>query len=181
MVTGIESDAKHFEVNGKSSQELFEMEAREKFNQKVDEMTSKLADNENVVKKFSEKLNDIMPDLELKVINNNILVRPFKENPFQRIKKSASGFIYDIEGYKPTYKSNETGETEEEKSIITVAEVVEVGPKTEYIRPGDTIFYTNTSMVNVPFFRQGFEMINENRVIAVVNTKLTERFESIKN
>ena len=38
-VTGIEGNAKHFEVNGKSTQELFEMEARNKFNQKVDELT----------------------------------------------------------------------------------------------------------------------------------------------
>ena len=180
IVTGIESDAKHFEVNGKSSQELFEMEARNKFNQKVDEMTAKLSDSENMVKKFAEKLNDVLPDLELKVINNNLLVRPFAENPFQRIKKTASGFIYDLEGYKPTYKSNETGEEEEEESMIIVAEVIENGPDCNYIKSGDTIFYTRVSSVPVPFFRQGFEMVNENRVIAVVNTKLTERFENVK-
>lgn len=179
-VTGIEGNAKHFEVNGKSTQELFEMEARNKFNQKVDELTQKLTDQENTVKKFADKLNDVLPDLELKVINNNILVRPFAENPFQRIKKTASGFIYDLEGYKPMYKSNETGEEEEEQSLITVGEVIEAGNECKYIRPGDTVFYTTVSAVAVPFFRQGFEMINENRVIAVVNTKLTERFDSIK-
>ena len=144
MATGIESDAKHFEVNGKSSQELFEMEARTKFNQKVDELTEKLNDTESRVKKFAEKLNDVLPDLELKVINNNILVKPYAENPFQRIKQTASGFIYDLEGYTPTYTSNETGETEEEENIITVADVIEIGPKTEYIRPGDTVFYMGT-------------------------------------
>ena len=41
------------------------MEARTKFNQKVDELTEKLNDTESRVKKFAEKLNDVLPDLEL--------------------------------------------------------------------------------------------------------------------
>lgn len=180
MVTDIEGPAKHFEVNGKSSQELFEMEARNKFNQKVDDLTAKLQDNENEVKKFADKLNDVLPDLELKAINNNLLIRPFKENPFQRIKKSASGIIYDLEGYKPIYKSHEDGEEYEEESAIKVAEVIDAAPECKYVKEGDTIFYTTVSSVPVPFFRSSFEMICENRVIAVVGTKLTERFNNNK-
>ena len=44
------------------------------------------------------------------------LILIIKENPFQRIKRDEdSGLIIDLGGMKPQYKSNETGEWEEEE------------------------------------------------------------------
>ena len=49
------------------------------------------------------------------------------------------------------------------------------------IKPGDIVFYTIASECMVPFFRQGFVVVNENRIMAVVNEKLTERRDNLRN
>jgi hypothetical protein len=92
-----------------------------------------------------------------------------------------SGIITDLGGMTPQYKSNETGEIEEEQQFIKVGSVIEVGHKCEFLKPGDVVFYTIASETMIPFFRQGFVVVNENRIMAVVNESLTERRDRIKN
>ena len=65
--------------------------------------------------------------------------------------------------------------------IIKVGSVVEVGHKCEFLKPGDVVFYTIASETMVPFFKQGFVVVNENRIMAVVNEGLTERRDKIRN
>jgi len=119
--------------------------------------------------------------MEIKAINNNMLVKPFNENPFQRITVSDSGIITDLGGQAPIYKSNETGEYEEEESYMHVGEVVDAGPECKWIKDGDVVYFTKASEVPVPFFKQGLVMINETRVTAVINEGLTARFKEKQN
>ena len=109
------------------------------------------------------------------------LIQPFEKNPFQQIKISEGGIITDLGGLTPQYKSNETGEVEEEQQFIKVGTVVETGLKCEFLKPGDIVFYTIASEVMVPFFRQGFVVVAEPRIIAVVNCELTKRRDELKN
>jgi hypothetical protein len=51
--------------------------------------------------------------------------------------------ITDLGGFAPTYKSNETGEIEEEQQFIKVGTVIEVGHKCEFLKPGDIVFYNS--------------------------------------
>ena len=75
----------------------------------------------------------------------------------------------------PEYKSNETGEIEQERQFIKVGTVIETGYECKFVKSGDVVFYTIASETMVPFFRQGFVTVAENRVIAIVNGNLTER------
>ena len=123
-----------------------------------------------------------MHGLEIMPMFSYALIKPFETNPFQQIKISKnSGIITDLGGLTPTYKSNETGEIEEEEQYIKVGTVIEVGHKCEFLKEGDIVFYTIASECMVPFFKQGFVVVNENRIMAVVNEKLTERRDNLRN
>lgn len=59
--------------------------------------------------------------------------------------------------------------------------MIEVGHKCEFLKPGDIVFYTIASECMVPFYKLGFVVVNENRIMAVVNEKLTERRDELKH
>jgi hypothetical protein len=109
------------------------------------------------------------------------LIKPFEHNPFQQIKMTDTGIITDLGGLAPEYKSNETGNWETEEQFIKVGTVIETGHKCEFLQPGDIVFYTIASEMMVPFYKMGFVVVAENRVMAVVNEKLTERRNNFKN
>ena len=111
-------------------------------------------------------------------IGNNVLIKPFNENPFQKIQVSDSGLILDLGGQAPTYKSNETGQYEEEEQFIHVGTVLESGTDCKFVQEGDTVMWTKTSEIPVPFFKQGLVLVNENRIIVVINEGLKARFEN---
>lgn len=178
QVTGLESNAKHFVVNGESADKILQREAQTKFNTQVDDYISKFDKHSDKLNEYIQNFKDTLPNMEIKAINNNVLVKPFAENPFQRITISKSGIITDLGGQAPTYKSNETGEYEEEESYIHVGEVIDAGPECKWIADGDVIYFTKASEVPVPFFKQGLVMVNESRIMAVINEGLTARFNN---
>lgn len=180
MLDGMEGTGEHFSVNDNMADELLACNKHEKFNNAVDQYVDKFdkhrAELENYAKTLSEDING----LEIMPMFAYALIQPFDKNPFQQIKLSESGLITDLGGMTPQYKSNETGEIEEEQQYIKVGTVIEVGHKCEFLKPGDIVFYTIASETMVPFFKQGFVVVNENRIMAVVNEKLTERRENLK-
>jgi hypothetical protein len=179
--TGLESNAKHFVVNGESADKILKRETQSKFNAQVDDYIQKFDTHAERLNEYDKNFKDSLPNMEIKAINNNMLVKPFNENPFQRITVSDSGIITDLGGQAPIYKSNETGEYEEEESYMHVGEVVDAGPECKWIKDGDVVYFTKASEVPVPFFKQGLVMINETRVTAVINEGLTARFKEKQN
>lgn len=179
-ILGTDEDRQHFIMNGKSAEEILKAEAIGKYNTAVDEYAEKLEEQNKRVREAAEQIVTKADDMEILPINNNLIVQPFAENPFQTIKATSSGFIYDLGGKAPEYKSNETGEIKEEEQFIKVANVVAVGPTCTYIKEGDIIMYTKPSQVPLPFFKEGFHVVPEGRVMAVINEGLTERFKNIK-
>lgn len=179
-VTGLETEAKHFVLNGETADKTLAREAASKFNDRVDDYIENLNEHTERIKSYVDNFKEKLNNFEIKAINNNFIAKPFAENPFQRITVSKSGIITDLGGQAPVYKSNETGEFEEEESAIMVAEVVDAGPECKYIKDGDVVFFTKASQVPVPFFRQGLVYANENRIMAVVNEGLTARFSNLK-
>ena len=63
-------------------------------------------------------------------------------------------------------------------NVDEVGTVIETGYECKFVKPGDVVFYTIASETMVPFFRQGFVTVAENRVIAIVNENLTKRKEN---
>lgn len=179
--TGMEGTGEHFIVNGQTAEDILVKEQQAKFNNAVDSYVDKFDKHREELENYAKTLSEDIGGLEIMPMFAYALIQPFEKNPFQQIKITESGLITDLGGMTPEYKSNETGEIEEENQYIKVGTVIEVGHKCEFLKPGDIVFYTIASECMVPFFRQGFVVVNENRIMAVVNEKLTERRDNLKN
>ena len=181
VASGLESNASHFNVDVTGSDDLYKTEAVNAHNQKVDEYVDKLNSHTQQLEEYAKQFNNTVNDLEIKAISNNIIVYPFEKNPFQHIQTNEQGLIIDLGGMAPEYKSNETGEYEEEEQFIHVGTVMDAGPDCKYIKDGDIIMWTKPSEMPIPFYRQNLVSVNEIRVLCVINSNLTERFNKYKN
>ena len=169
------------QLNASCGWRIMDKRNTEKFNQQVDNWAEKFEKHSTNIKEFADNINAKVENIEIMPIGNYLLVKPFEENPFQRIvRDSKSGLILDTGGFAPEYKNTDNGRIEEEEQFIKVGVVQESGYECKAIIPGDTVFYTKVSAVPVPFYKQGLELINETRVLAVVNENLTERFNQLK-
>ena len=177
-----ESTTRIMALDGTTAEDVTNKRKIEKFNDMVDAYTEKFEKHSSNIQEFANKINDNVQDIEIMPLGNYILVKQFEENPFQRIvRDSKSGLILDTGGLAPEYKNTDNGQIEEEESFILVGVVQEVGPECKYLQPGDAVFYPKPASIPVPFYKQKLIQVNETRVLAVVNSSLTERFNNIKN
>lgn len=179
-LTGMEGTGEHFILNGEAADKTLLREKQERFNTAVDEIEDKFSKHNKALEDYANSLSEDMNGVEIMPMYGYALIKPFEQNPFQKIKTTKSGLITDLGGFAPTYKSNETGEIEEEQQFIKVGTVIEVGHKCEFLKPGDIVFYTIASECMIPFYKFGFVVVNENRIMAVVNENLTERRNELK-
>lgn len=177
-----ESTSRIMTLDGTTADDVIEQRNVKKFNEEVDKFTEKIDKQFTNVEEFAKKVNENMANIEIMPIGNYVLVKQFEDNPFQRIvRDNKSGLILDMGGMKPQYKNTDNGEIEEEEQFIKVGVIQEVGPEVKWCQADDTIFFTKNSAVPVPFYKQNLQLVCENRVLAVVNENLTERFKNIKN
>lgn len=174
------SDGQLFYANKQSVDDLVIDQAKSKFNDQVEEYVKKLDDHAELLKKYQESLCDDLEKLEIKAIGAGLLIKPFEENPFQTIKRVGS-IITDLGGMKPTYKSHESGDIEEEEQFIHVGTVIDNGPACKWVREGDIVMWRKVSETPVPFYKQGLVLVNEQSIMTVVNQGLTARFNELKN
>ena len=178
VVNGIEGNGTTF-VIGKDIKDLTKAEAISKVNNKVDEYVEKLEKHEELLKKYTEEIGKDLDNLEIKPLYEGVLIKPYDENPFQRIHKEGA-IITDLGGMKPTYKSNEDGQYHEEESFIRVGLVIDAGPTTKYLKEGDVVMWRRPSEVPVPFFKQNLVLVNEHSIMTAVNQGLNDRFKNLK-
>lgn len=176
-----DSTSRIMTLDGRTAEDIIEERNVKNFNNQVDQYVKRFEEHSTNLQKFADRINENVEKIEIMPINNNLLVKVFSENPFQRIvRDSKSGLIIDLGGQKPEYKNTDNGQIEEEENIIHVGVIQEVGPECKYSRKGDTILYVKHSEVPVPFYKQGLVMVNETRILALVNEGLTERFNELK-
>ena len=180
VVNGMESTGTPIVVNGKRADEILATEKKEKFNTQVYEYADKSEQHNKALQDYASGLSKDMNNLEILPMGGYALIKPFDNNPFQRVKVE-NGIITDLGGFTPTYKSQEDGQIHEEEQYIRVGTVIETGWKCEFLKPGDVVFYTIASEAMVPFFKQGFVVVAESRIMAVINEKLTERKNQLIN
>ena len=173
------TDGINFNMAENKIEDLFEKENIRKFNSQVDEYAERLEKHVEGLKEVADNLGNISK-VEIKPMFNRILITPFKQNPFQRIKIE-NGIITDLGGLAPQFKNMDNGRIEEMEQMIITGAVQEVGPEVKYIVPGDVIMYRKETAMPFPFFKQGLMCIAETQVIAVVNEGLETRFNEIKN
>ena len=181
MHDGIEGNGKHFVMNGESADTLIQREKQTKYNEQVGEYVKKFESHNQALEDYAKNLSKTINDLEIVPMYSYVLIKPFEHNIFQQMRIEKSGLISDLGGYAPQYKSNETGQTEEEEQYIKVGTVIETGHTTQFVKVGDVVMYPVASVCPVPFFKQGFITVDEHRIIAVVNSGLTDRKKDIRN
>lgn len=171
---GMEGTGKAFTVNGKNANDMLLEEQADKFNESVSKINDKFEKHNQALQDYAKAISHDINGLEIMPGTSYLLIKPFEKNPFQEVKIEG-GIITDLGGMTPEYKSNETGEIEQEREYIKVGTVIETGYECKFVKPGDVVFYTIASECMIPFFRQGFVTVAENRVMAIVNENLTER------
>lgn len=176
-VSKIDSNAIFVNMDNKSLDKMIDTQKREKWNESVNQIESKFADHENKLQEAADEYAKKLNGVQIMPIGNYVIVRPFKENPFQKVQiDEKSGLILSTGGLIPEYKSNETGEYEEAEQVIKVGVVIEAGPECKWLKSGDTIMWTTMSEMVIPFYNFGFKLVNETRALCVINDDLTERF-----
>jgi hypothetical protein len=174
-VLGTDNEHVNFNMSEGNIEEVFEKEHKRKFNDEVDKYVDKLDKHQELLNEYAESFKDNIGTIEIKPLFSRVLIKPFKHNPFQRIKIE-NGIIVDTGGLTPEHFNTDTGEIEEDKQDIVVGVVVDAGTKCEYLKESDVVFYRQPAAIPVPFFKQGLYCVSENQIIAVVNEGLTERF-----
>lgn len=144
VVNGMESTGTPIVVNGRRADEILATEKKEKFNTQVDEYADKFEKHNKALQDYASELSKDMNNLEILPMGGYALIKPFDNNPFQRVKVE-NGIITDLGGFTPTYKSQEDGQIHEEEQYIRVGTVIETGWKCEFLKPGDVVFYTIAS------------------------------------
>ena len=136
-----------------------------------------------VINEFEGMLNDTaktivennmedvcMDEVEIIPTNANVLIQPYIRNPYRYIETTASGLIVGIESSK-TYKSNETGEIEQNNEVIKCGKVLAVGPACKNVNVGDDVYYTTYSQAIVPFRKKGYVIVGENLLVCRIVKK----------
>lgn len=172
-------NGKSFSMNEKDISEIIENEKKAKFNDEVEKYMDEMKEYNESMKNIQDNIGKDPTKLEIKPIHEQLIVKPFKYNPFQKIEVK-NGIIVDTGGFKTNVDLNPvTGKYEEQEQVILTACVMEIGPEVKYVRPGDVVFYHRRNCIPIPFFKQGFYNLEERYILAVVNEGLTERFNNI--
>lgn len=163
-------------MNEKNVDKTLQKEETEKFNSQLEAFEEGMKDRTEAIAKDQQELGYSVDQAELKAIYSRILVKPYKQNPFQKIE-TKNGIITSLGGYNPHAEKNPiTGRYEEQEQFIITGLVVDAGPEAKYLKAGDVVYYRKDTVVPVPFLNWGLVSLAENQVIAVVNVGLQERF-----
>lgn len=176
-ISGIDSGATFMNVDDRSLDKMIDDEKRAKWNEGVAKIEDKFKDHENKLQEAADEYAKNLDGVQIMPIGNYVIVRPFAENPFQKVEvDSKTGLILSTGGLIPEYKRNDSGEYEEAEQRIKVGVVIQNGPDCKWLKNGDTIMWDIHSEVVVPFYNFGFRLVNETRAICVINDDLNKRF-----
>ncbi len=178
-IEGLES-GKYFTMNPDYAEKIKSIEENSKledqFEAKKEEIflqNKKLAEA-----KLHSKLD--FDKIELKALYNYVIISPYEVNPFQDEKITKSGLIINSGGLIPEYKSHETGEIEKEEQFVRVGTIIDCGPECKYANPGDSAMWVRPAEVPLPYYREGWVLVCETRLLALLNEGLEERFKNRK-
>ena len=138
------------------------MEVINEFEQMLDNTAKTIVENNMDGINTSEV--DVIP------VNANVLIQPYIQNPYRHIETTASGLIVGIESSK-TYKSNETGEIEQNNEVVKCGKVLAVGPACKNVNVGDDVYYTTYSEAKLPFRKKGYVIVGEGLLICRIVKK----------
>lgn len=109
-------------------------------------------------------------EVELIPCNVGVIVKPYEENPYRMIEKTASGFILGVQSNQKQI-SDESGEMEENEEYITCAKVIAVGPFTKNVKVGEDVFVVKHILKPIPFRKQGLWELDEQNILCRIVPK----------
>lgn len=116
---------------------------------------------QNIVDKNTKDIN--RNDVTIIPVNTGVLIKPYDENPYRKIETTDSGLIIGIESTK-RYKSNETGEYEDNEQLICCGKVLAIGPDCKNVKVGDDVYFPKHISNPIPFRKKGYYLISEQNV-----------------
>lgn len=120
---------------------------------------------QNIVNKNTKDIN--RNDVQIIPINFGVLIKPYEENPYRMIEQTESGLIVGIESTK-RYKSNETGEYEDNQQLITCGKVIATGPECKNVKVGDDVYFAIHFATPIPFRKKGYYEISEQNIFCKI-------------
>lgn len=174
-ILGADTNAQTMILDEKYFDEKTKREQSSKIEQDINDVKEKYEKHLAQLEEDTKQIQGDFNKLEIMPLTSYVLIKPFESNPFQKINKLDSGLIIDSGGIAPSFKSQETGDMIDANQYIKVGLVTEVGAECKFLKPGDVVFYNIASEVQVPFFKFGFVIVAEQRILAVVNEGLTDR------
>lgn len=122
----------------------------------------------NIINKNTKDIN--INDVEIVPVNFGVLIKPYDENPYRKIETTDSGLIIGIESTK-RYKSNETGEYEDNERLICCGKVIATGPECRNVKVGDDVYFPKSIAMPIPFRKQGYYEISEQNIYCTIRPK----------
>ena len=176
-IAGLEN-GKLFTMNNDVAEKLRTTEENLKNLDKIEEKKEEILNQSKklIEAKLQTKLN--FDKLELKALYNYVIIKPYEVNPFQDEKISKSGLILNSGGLIPEHKSNETGEVEKDQEFVRVGTIIDCGPECKYAKVGDSTMWVRPAEVPIAYFRQGWVLVCETRLLSLINEGLEERFNN---
>lgn len=110
---------------------------------------------------------------EIMPLYTNVMILPYATNPYAAQVTSSGLLLGDGE-----FDSQDSGEHEKLDMFIGCGSVIEVGPDTKYVIPGDDVFFDTRATRPIPFMRQGFLNIAEQNLVSIMNENLKERIKN---
>lgn len=124
--------------------------------------------SDNIIKKNTDNIN--VDEVDIIPCNLSVLVKFYDENPYRKVETTSTGLIVGIESTKK-YKSNETGEMENNEEVVACAKVIAVGPKCENVNVGEDVFVIKYICNPVPFRKMGYYMVSESNIMCRIVKK----------
>ena len=121
---------------------------------------SNIADN--IYKHNTENINT--EDVSIVPCNMGVLIKFYEDNPYRVLSTTKSGLIVGMQSTQ-RYKSNETGEMEENDEFVACAKVIAVGPKCENVKVGEDVFVIKHIANPCPFRKMGYYVISESNIL----------------
>lgn len=117
-------------------------------------------------------MNNVELKKEIMPNGNRVLMRAMDNNPYMATTTESG-----LELITGEFDNPDTGERDMKDFPTQCAEVLEVGPKCEYVRPGDHVIITLGSLTPVPFKGEILWSTSEINLIAIMADDLHERFK----
>lgn len=117
---------------------------------------------ENVYKHNTENIKT--EDVSVVPCNMGVLIKFYEDNPYRVLNTTKSGLIVGMQSTQ-RYKSNETGEMEENDEFVACAQVIAVGPKCENVKVGEDVFLIKHIANPIGFRKMGYYVISESNIL----------------